>query len=128
VLSDGGTGAAVYGASLGSNQVTVNGTAQGGNGGNSDGSGGLAGAGASVSLLSNGGSNDAVGGSASYYLTLNQTAIGGNGGTGTNGAAAGAASSILVVLQGVTNVNQQTKQRTIQLVARRTTHWHGRST
>jgi hypothetical protein len=54
----------------------VSGTAIGGNGGGSNGPGGP---GASVSLTSNGGVNDAVGGATSGTLNLTQTATGGSG-------------------------------------------------
>jgi hypothetical protein len=70
--------AAVFGSSTTGGPVTVSGTAIGGNGG--DGIGG--GNGASVSLLSNGSLNDAIGGATSGTLHLTQTAIGGNGGNG----------------------------------------------
>jgi hypothetical protein len=65
----------------------VSGTAIGGNGGGSNGPGGP---GASVSLTSNGGVNDAVGGATSGTLNLTQTATGGSGRTG------GSATSTLI--------------------------------
>src|SRR5262249_19963499 len=69
-LSSGGLGAAVFGSSASGGTVTVSGTAIGGNG--------VGGTGASVSLISNGGVNDAVGGATRGTLNLTQTAIGGN--------------------------------------------------
>ena len=69
--------------------VTAAPEATNGNGGN----------GGSVSLLSNGGLNDAIGGATSGTLNLTQTAIGGNGGTrrccAGFGGSGGNASSIL---------------------------------
>ena len=56
---------------------------------------GPAGTGASVSLISNGGVNDAIGGATSGTLNLTQTAIGGNGGDFGNGPG-GNATSILI--------------------------------
>ena len=73
--------------------VTVAGTAIGGSGGTGTFIGGN---GASVSLLSNGGLNDAVGGATSGTLDLTQTAVGGNGGGGEVGGLAGSASSTLI--------------------------------
>jgi hypothetical protein len=60
--------------------VTVSGTANGGNGGGSGGVCCTGGSGASVSLISNGGVNDAIGGATSGTLNLTQRALGGNGG------------------------------------------------
>ena len=77
-LSSGGLGPAVFGSSATGGTVTVSGTAIGGNGGPTAMSGG--GSGASVSLISNGGVNDAIGGATSGTLNLTQTAIGGDGG------------------------------------------------
>ena len=57
---------------------------------------GVDGQGASVSLISNGGVNDAIGGATSGTLNLTQTAIGGSGGTGFNGSSGGNATSILI--------------------------------
>jgi hypothetical protein len=75
-LSSGGLGPAVFGSSATGGTVTVSGTAIGGSG-------------ASVSLISNGGVNDAIGGATSGTLNLTQTAIGGIGGgsNGTGGSA-----------------------------------------
>jgi hypothetical protein len=75
-LSSGGLGPAVFGSSVNGGTVTVSGTAIGGNGGDSEGGS----PGASVTLLSNGGVNDAIGGATSGTLSLTQTAIGGNAG------------------------------------------------
>jgi hypothetical protein len=79
----------------------VSGTAIGGNGGANSGdanSGDVPGLGpgAPVSLISNGGVNDAVGGATSGTLNLTQTAIGGNSGSSDDtGATGGNASSTL---------------------------------
>ncbi len=92
-LSSGGLGPAVFGISITGGTVTVSGTAIGGNGG----SGLYGGNGASVSLFSNGGANDAIGGATSGTLNLTQTAIGGNGGSGIQRrTASGNASSTLI--------------------------------
>jgi hypothetical protein len=93
-LSSGGLGPAVFGSSATGGTVTVSGTAIGGRGG----SGRFGGFGASVSLITNGGVNDAIGGATSGTLNLTQTAIGGAGGTVSSvfvGGTGGNASSIL---------------------------------
>jgi hypothetical protein len=95
-LSSGGLGPAVFGSSATGGTVTVSGTAIGGNGGPEFGLTG--GNGASVSLISNGRVNDAIGGTTSGTLNLTQTAIGGNAGQAFSGHGgdSGNASSILV--------------------------------
>jgi hypothetical protein len=94
-LSSGGLGPAVFGSSATGGTVTVSGGAVGGNGGSLFG-GRTAGPGASVSLISNGGVNDAIGGATSGTLNLTQTAIGGNSGGNTLDGVGGAATSILI--------------------------------
>jgi hypothetical protein len=79
-VSSGGLGPAVFGSSSSGGTVSVSGTAIGGNGGSTALGPGISGSGASVSLTSNGGVNDAVGGATSGTLNLTQTAIGGAGG------------------------------------------------
>ena len=76
-LSSGGLGPAVFGSSATGGTVTVSGTAIGGAGGSTIDTN-VNGNGASVSLISNGGVNDAIGGATSGTLNLTQTAIGGN--------------------------------------------------
>jgi hypothetical protein len=95
-LSSGGLGPAVFGSSATGGTVTVFGTAIGGDGGRESGLAG--GNGASVSLISNGRVNDAIGGATSGTLNLTQTAIGGNAGQpfSSHGGDSGNASSILV--------------------------------
>jgi hypothetical protein len=69
-------------------------------GGGGSGPGGLprGGSGGSVSLISNGGVNDAIGGATSGTLNLTQTAIGGDAGNTSviHGGAGGSATSILI--------------------------------
>jgi len=75
----------------------VSGTATGGNGGNRACCSGDGGNGGSVSLISNGGVNDAIGGATSGTLNLTQTAIGGTGGGGEGvGGNGGKALSTLI--------------------------------
>ena len=98
-LSSGGLGPAVFGSSASGGTVTVSGTAIGGTGGVFA---FVSGNGAPVSLLSNGGVNDAVGGATSGALNITQTAIGGQGGgvgrilNNTFGGNGGSASSTLI--------------------------------
>jgi hypothetical protein len=89
-LSSGGLGPAVFGSSATGGTVTVSGTAIGGS------SGGLVFGGASVSLISNGGVNDAIGGATRGTLNLTQTAIGGDGFLCDFCPGGGSASSILI--------------------------------
>jgi hypothetical protein len=93
-LSSGGLGPAVFGSSATGGTVTVSGTAIGGPGGFGFGVGGNGG---SVSLISKGGVNDAIGGATSGTLNLTQTAIGGTGATVQfgHGGSGGSASSVL---------------------------------
>jgi hypothetical protein len=90
-LSSGGLGPAVFGSSATGGTVTVSGTAIGGNAFG-------AASGGSVSLISNGGVNDAIGGATSGTLNLTQTAIGGNGTARSleGGPTGGSATSILI--------------------------------
>jgi hypothetical protein len=88
-LSSGGLGPAVFGSSATGGTVTVSGTAIGGNAPQRA-------SGASVSLISNGGVNDAIGGATSGTLNLTQTAIGGNAGVSFAGSGGGSATSILI--------------------------------
>jgi hypothetical protein len=93
-LSSGGLGPAVFGSSANGGTVTVSGTAIGGR------AGGPVSAApinpSSVSLVSNGSVNDAVGGATSGTLNLSQTAIGGDGGPCSRCAGGGNASSTLI--------------------------------
>jgi hypothetical protein len=90
-LSSGGLGPAVFGSSTNGGTVTVSGTAIAGNASTN----GPA-AGVSISLISNGGVNDAIGGATSGTLNLTQTAIGGGGSNGFDTGVGGNASSTLI--------------------------------
>src|SRR5262249_16552040 len=83
-LSSGGLGPAGFCRSATGGTVPRAGTPPGG--GSSQSFGPPPGGGASVSLTSNGGVNDAIGGATSGTLNLTQTAIGGNGGFAGNAA------------------------------------------
>ena len=96
-FSNGGLGPAVFGVSTTGGAVTVSATGIGGNGGSGGSGGGVFdGDGASISLVSNGGASDAIGGATTGTLNVTQTAIGGNAGIGGEGGAGGNASSTLI--------------------------------
>jgi hypothetical protein len=95
-LSRGGLGPAVFGSSATGGTVTVSGTAIGGSERGAPAFGPGVVSGKSVSLISNGGVNDAVGGATSGALNLRQTAIGGDGGPCSRCAGGGSASNTLI--------------------------------